>query len=132
MMFSNAVSDGDANRAELFAIKKVFKLFGASKWVGSRALMIESDFNNAILWTSEPKKAPRKLKRESRSLESFKRVVGVWSISKIFREDNRTADELAKSGLHRHTKYLSTTHVLKNEPPSSGNVSLFLLVIAFS
>lgn len=48
MMFSIAIGISEANIAEEMTNKEAFKLFEASKWVGSHLLIVESDLNNAI------------------------------------------------------------------------------------
>ncbi|EOY25753.1 Uncharacterized protein TCM_027122 [Theobroma cacao] len=48
VMFSKFIRIADANTAEVLAIREAFKIFGASKWVRSHVLIVESNSSNAV------------------------------------------------------------------------------------
>ncbi|EOY08092.1 Uncharacterized protein TCM_022414 [Theobroma cacao] len=75
LIFSKKASWGDANLAEVLAVRKAMVLFATSSWVNSNNIIIESDSKNVVSWVFNPSKA-------------------LWS-------SNETADSLAKSGVNK-------------------------------
>ncbi|KAK8984743.1 hypothetical protein V6N11_020059 [Hibiscus sabdariffa] len=104
IMFSKTIGFFDASSAELLAIRDVISLFSVSMW-SKYKLVLESDCNLCCLWLEKPSCAP----------DAFKPVIAeilqcgaglIWSIKVIQREDNGTADRLAKSGISRKDPFV--------------------------
>ncbi|EOX94177.1 Uncharacterized protein TCM_003565 [Theobroma cacao] len=106
VLFSKAIEIAYVNTIEVLVIREAFKIFRASRWVRSHALIVESDSSNAVSWFHNPKKAPWKLRRELLILEGIKRRIGECKVNKISRENNSMVDELAKSGVTREEELL--------------------------
>ncbi|WRX27571.1 Ribonuclease H domain - like 10 [Theobroma cacao] len=58
VMFSKFIRIADANTTEVLAIREAFKIFGASKWVRSHVLIVESNSSNVVSWFHNLEKAP--------------------------------------------------------------------------
>ncbi|XVF55660.1 hypothetical protein PTKIN_Ptkin06aG0054600 [Pterospermum kingtungense] len=94
--FSKSIGVADSNLAELLAVKEAFGIFGASIWVNSHALTIESDSMNIVKWVLNPRSVPWRMRYIVQQIESLKLLVPRWSIQHVMREGNVNANELAK------------------------------------
>ncbi|WRX23931.1 Cytochrome P450 - like 10 [Theobroma cacao] len=106
LIFSKKVGWGDANLAEVLAVRKAMVLFATSSWVNSNNIIIESDSKNVF----NPSKASWQLRQLIFQIHSLKnRVANGWLIRHISRSSNETADSLAKSGVVYLSPRLSVT-----------------------
>ncbi|EOY07078.1 Uncharacterized protein TCM_021598 [Theobroma cacao] len=101
IMFSKSIGVGDANLAEIIAIREAFILFIASKWGQTKSLIIERDSSNAVKWVNQPTKGPWRLQKWILHVERLKREVISWQINHTFGGNNQLADRLAKAGIQR-------------------------------
>ncbi|EOY10280.1 Uncharacterized protein TCM_025650 [Theobroma cacao] len=99
--FYKNVGLGVANQAEFLAIKEVFLIFAASRWVTTHGLIIESDSTTAIKWIKDPASAPWRLRNHVLHLLSLASKVNQWDIQHILRSGNSIADSLAKAEVER-------------------------------
>lgn len=73
ILFSISIGIFEANTAEMMAIKEAFKLFGASKWVESHSLIVESDSKMQLVGSTNPIKPYEDLGETSLSWKEFRR-----------------------------------------------------------
>lgn len=123
MMFSKAIGRGDANLAEVLAIRQAFMMFAASNWNESHFLVIESDSFNAVSWIKSPSQAPWRMRKWILQIETLKRKVKKWEIIHVRREANQQADSLAKAGIGRATDLVNFwTEVRDSASAGNGNL----------
>ncbi|XP_021296093.1 uncharacterized protein LOC110425486 [Herrania umbratica] len=104
--FSKSVGIGDANLAEILAVREALVVFLASRWKDHYKLIIESDSSNAVKWVQHPETAPWRLQKWLLQIERLREKHNDWKIQQDKREANQRADALAKEGVDRQSDSL--------------------------
>ncbi|EOY02845.1 Uncharacterized protein TCM_017252 [Theobroma cacao] len=104
--FSKSVGNGDANLAEILAVREALVVFVASRWKDQYKLIIESDSCNAVKWVQHPDTTPWRLRKWLLHIERLREKLNDWKIQHVFREANQRADALAKEGVDQQSDSL--------------------------
>ena len=104
-LFSVKIGVADSNYAELRAVLEALVVYDAQSEIRGSSLIIESDSYNCVSWVNGDEVCCWKYANTLNQIHNLIRKIGGVSITKIFREANKFADNLAKQGVYRYEDF---------------------------